>query len=57
MTVMNPSLPLYAADIERTYLPLERATMLPAAAFTDPAVLRVGTRQLVLAGVDLRRSR
>ncbi len=39
MTVTNPALPLYAADVERTCLPLERATMLPGAAFTDPAVL------------------
>ena len=39
MTVLNPSLPLYAAEIERTLPPLERATMLPGAAFTDPDVL------------------
>ena len=39
MTVTNPALPLSAADLERTLLPLERATMLPGAAFTDPAVL------------------
>ena len=39
MTVTNPALPLYAADIERTCLPLEQATQLPGAAFTDPAVL------------------
>jgi Rieske 2Fe-2S family protein len=39
MTVTNPALPLYAADIERTCLPLERATMLPGRAFTDAAVL------------------
>jgi Rieske 2Fe-2S family protein len=32
-------LPLTAADVERTRLPLERATQLPRAAFTDPAVL------------------
>ena len=47
MTVTNPALPLYAADIERTCLPLEQATMLPGAAFTDPDVLRVGARQLL----------
>jgi Rieske 2Fe-2S family protein len=39
MTVTNPALPLYAADVERTCLPLERATMLPGRAFTDAAVL------------------
>src|ERR1700742_1174712 len=39
MTVTNPVLPLYAAEIERTCQPLERATQLPGAAFTDPAVL------------------
>jgi Rieske 2Fe-2S family protein len=32
-------LPLTAADVERTQLPLEQATQLPRAAFTDPAVL------------------
>jgi Rieske 2Fe-2S family protein len=39
MTVTNTALPLYAADLARTCAPLERATMLPGAAFTDPAVL------------------
>jgi Rieske 2Fe-2S family protein len=39
MTVTNPVLPLYAADVERTCLPLEQATMLPGRAFTDAAVL------------------
>jgi Rieske 2Fe-2S family protein len=32
-------LPLLAADVERTRLPLEQATQLPRAAFTDAAVL------------------
>src|SRR3954469_2545390 len=32
-------LPLAAADVERTRLPLAQATQLPRAAFTDPAVL------------------
>jgi Rieske 2Fe-2S family protein len=36
---MTVPLPLNAADIERTRAPLERATMLPGAAFTDPDVL------------------
>src|ERR1700754_605803 len=35
MTVTNPDLPLSAADVERTCLPLEQATMLPGAAYTD----------------------
>ena len=33
------ALPLLADDVERTLLPLERATQLPPRAFTDPAVL------------------
>jgi glycine betaine catabolism A len=36
---MTTPLPLSAAEIERTVAPLERATMLPGAAFTDPDVL------------------
>ncbi len=32
-------LPLSATDVEKTRLPVEQATMLPGAAFTDPAVL------------------
>src|SRR3954465_510771 len=36
MAVLNPSLPLCAAELERTRLPLEQATQLPGAAFTDP---------------------
>ena len=35
----NVTLPLTADDVERTLLPLERATQLPPQAFTDPAVL------------------
>jgi Rieske 2Fe-2S family protein len=35
MPVTEPALPLYAAEIERTCLPLEQATQLPGAAFTD----------------------
>ena len=40
MTVTNPALPLSAADIERTCLPLEQATMLPGAAYTDYEVFQ-----------------
>jgi Rieske 2Fe-2S family protein len=36
---MNVTLPLSAAEVRRTRAPLERATMLPGAAFTDPDVL------------------
>jgi glycine betaine catabolism A len=39
MTVTHPVLPLHSRDLERTVVALERATMLPGAAFTDPAVL------------------
>ncbi len=35
----DATLPLIADDLERTLLPLERATQLPPEAFTDPAVL------------------
>jgi Rieske 2Fe-2S family protein len=34
-----PELPLVASEVVRTCAPLERATMLPGSAFTDPAVL------------------
>jgi glycine betaine catabolism A len=39
MPITNPALPLYAAEIERTCLPLEQATMLPGPAYTDHEVL------------------
>jgi glycine betaine catabolism A len=39
MAVAGATLPLSIRDLERTCEPLERATMLPGAAFTDPAVL------------------
>jgi Rieske 2Fe-2S family protein len=39
MPLTEPGLPLYAAEIERTCLPLEQATQLPGAAFTDHDVL------------------
>jgi Rieske 2Fe-2S family protein len=35
---VDTTLPLTARDLERTLRPLERATMLPGAAFTDPRV-------------------
>jgi Rieske 2Fe-2S family protein len=50
MAVQNPSLPLCAAEIERTVLPLERATQLPARAFTDPAVLEWERANLFRSG-------
>ena len=36
MPVTNPALPLYAAEIERTCLPLEQATMLPGRGVYGP---------------------
>jgi glycine betaine catabolism A len=39
-TPRDTTLPLSIRDLHRTREPLERATMLPGAAFTDPAVLR-----------------
>ena len=38
MPVTDPGLPLCAADIQRTCLPLEQATQLPGSAFTDHGV-------------------
>ena len=48
-------LPLSASDVERTRLPLERASQLPGAAFTDPDVLhwevdQIFKREWVCAG-------
>ena len=43
-------LPLSTADLERTREPLERATALPGAAFTDPAVLEWELEQVFLGG-------
>jgi Rieske 2Fe-2S family protein len=42
----SPPLPLSSADLLRTRAPLERATQLPGAAFTDPAVLEWELAQL-----------
>ena len=38
MPVTDPVLPLTAAEVERTCLPLEQATQLPGPAFTEPDV-------------------
>jgi phenylpropionate dioxygenase-like ring-hydroxylating dioxygenase large terminal subunit len=38
MSVTDPVLPLSAAEVARTCLPLERATQLPGPAFTEPDV-------------------
>ena len=57
MTVTNPALPLSAADVERTCLPLEQATMLPGAAYTDFAVFEWERANFFRQGLDLRRSR
>src|SRR4051794_6089834 len=47
---MLPMLPLRAEDVELTTLPLEEATMLPRAAFTEPAVLQWELDALFLGG-------
>ena len=39
MSVAHETLPLSIGELQRTREPLERATMLPQAAFTDPRVL------------------
>jgi Rieske 2Fe-2S family protein len=46
----SPPLPLSSADLLRTREPLERATQLPGAAFTDPAVLEWELAELFGAG-------
>jgi Rieske 2Fe-2S family protein len=47
---MLPMLPLRADDVELTRRPLEEATMLPRAAFTEPAVLDWELEALFLGG-------
>ena len=57
MTLATPtSLPLDAREVARTLEPVERATMLPPAAFADPAVFDVGARAH-LSRLGLRRPR
>ena len=46
----SPPLPLTSDDLLRTRAPLERATQLPGAAFTDPAVLEWELAQLFRGG-------
>ena len=47
---MTPALPLDSAQVSETLRPLERATMLPPAAFTDPAVLDWELEEIFGAG-------
>ena len=54
---MTPALPLDSAQVSETLRPLEQATMLPPAAFTDPAVLDWELDQIFCCGLDLRRAR
>ena len=54
---MTPALPLDSAQVSETLRPLEQATMLPPAAFTDPAVLDWELDRDLLRGLDLRRAR
>src|SRR4051794_23107456 len=50
MLPMLPMLPLRADDVELTCRPLEEATMLPRAAFIEPAVLDWELEALYLGG-------
>jgi Rieske 2Fe-2S family protein len=50
MSVGAATLPLSIRDLERTREPLERATMLPGAAFTDPGVLEWELESLFRGG-------
>ena len=50
MGPMTPSLPLDSAQVSETLRPLEQATMLPPAAFTDPAVLDWELEEIFAAG-------
>ena len=54
---MTPALPLDSAQVSETLRPLEQATMLPPAAFTDPAVLDWELENDLLRRLDLRRAR
>ena len=54
---MTPALPLDSAQVSETLRPLEQATMLPPAAFTDPAVLDWELEEIFCGGLDLRRAR
>ena len=47
---MTPALPLDSAQVSETLRPLEQATMLPPAAFTDPAVLDWELEKIFCAG-------
>ena len=47
---MTPALPLDSAQVSETLRPLEQATMLPPAAFTDPAVLDWELEEIFAAG-------
>src|SRR5512133_421502 len=56
MSVAHETLPLSIAELQRTREPLERATALPQAAFTDPRVLDWELEHVYLGGwVDLGR--
>src|SRR6478735_9281348 len=47
---MTPALPLDSVQVSETLRPLEQATMLPPAAFTDPAVLDWELEEIFCAG-------
>jgi Rieske 2Fe-2S family protein len=50
MPVSEPTLPLSIHELQRTREPLERATALPGAAFTDPRVLQWELENLFMGG-------
>ncbi|MEA2254704.1 MAG: glycine betaine catabolism [Solirubrobacteraceae bacterium] len=50
MSAVHASLPLSISELERTRRPMERATALPGAAFTDPAVLDWELEHVFAAG-------
>src|SRR5262249_35458152 len=50
MPVSEPTLPLSIRELQRTREPLERATALPGAAFTDPRVLQWELENIFMAG-------
>ena len=50
MSVAHETLPLSIGELQRTRAPLERATMLPRAAFTDPRVLEWEIEHLFRGG-------
>ena len=57
MSVARETLPLSIGELQRTREPLERATALPQAAFTDPRVLDWELEHVFMGGWIWRRAR